>query len=111
MMMDAFAELARRQRTLLVGTVAPASVWHLTALTVERFPGTLLNPVTLVFEQLVRTTGLVSSVTNVTQAHRSGFDRVAVPIVDADGHATFYLSALADAPQRVQDIYDWIYAQ
>ena len=49
MMLDAFAELARRQRTLLVGTVAPAPVWHLTA--------------------------------------------------------------LADAPQRVQDIYDWVCAQ
>ncbi len=204
MMLDAFADLARRQRTLLVGTVAPAPVWHLTALTVERFPGTLLNPVTLpedeverrlmnrsvdlaitlrpqilptmrstqimvedlyaflpqghrlasqdtvsfadldgesflvlsevgfwmgmlrrnmpraniveqadrsVFEQLVRTTELVSFITNVTQGIREGLDRVAVPISDADAHATFYLSALADAPQRVQDIYDWASSQ
>ena len=28
MMLDAFADLARRQRTLLVGTVAPAPVWR-----------------------------------------------------------------------------------
>jgi DNA-binding transcriptional LysR family regulator len=204
MMVDAFAELARRQRTLLVGTVAPAPVWHLTALTVERFPGTLLNPVTLpedeverrlmnrsvdlaitlrpqilptmrsvqimcedlyaflpkghrlatrdtvsfadldgesflvlsevgfwmdmlrrnmpraniveqadrsVFEQLVRTTELLGFVTNVTQGIREGFNRVAVPISDADAHATFFLSALADAPQRVQDIYDWASSQ
>ena len=204
MMMDAFAELARRQRTLLVGTVAPAPVWHLTALTVERFPGTLLNPVTLpedeverrlmnrsvdlaitlrpqilptmrstrimtedlyaflpkghrlatrdtvsfadldgesflvlsevgfwmdmlrrhmpnaniveqadrsVFEQLVRTTELLSFVTNVTQGIREGLDRVAVPIADADAHATFFLSALVDAPQRVLDIYDWVCTQ
>ena len=204
MMLDAFAELARRQRTLLVGTVAPAPVWHLTALTVERFPGTLLNPITLpedeverrlmnrsvdlavtlrpqilptmrstqvmvedlyaflprghrlasrdtvsfadldgesflvlsevgfwmgmlrrnmphaniveqadrsVFEQLVRTTELVCFVTNVTQVRRSDFDRVAVPISDADAHATFYLSILTDAPQRVQDIYDWASSQ
>ena len=54
MMLDAFAELARRQRTLLVGTVAPAPVWHLTALTVERFPGTLLNPVTLPEDEVER---------------------------------------------------------
>ena len=200
MMLDAFADLARRQRTLLVGTVAPAPVWRLTALTVERFPGTLLNPVTLpedeverrlmnrsgdlaithrpqilptmrsvqimtedlfvflprghrlatrdtvsfsdldgesflvlsevgfwmgmlrrnmphaniveqadrsVFEQLVRTTELLSFVTNVTQMRRGGIDRVAVPISDADAHATFYLSTLTDAPQRVQDIYNW----
>lgn len=201
MMLDAFADLARRQRTLLVGTVAPAPVWHITSLTVERFPGTLLNPVTLpedeverrlmnrsvdlactlrpqilptmrsmqlmteglyaflprthrlatrdmvsfadldgesflvlsevgfwmdvlhrnmphahiveqsdrsVFEQLVRTTDLISFVTNITQATRSILDRIAVPIADADAHATFYLSALTDAPQRVQDIYEWV---
>ena len=54
MMLDAFADLARRQRTLLVGTVAPAPVWHLTALTVERFPGTLLNPVTLPEDEVER---------------------------------------------------------
>ena len=200
MMLDAFADLARRQRTLLVGTVAPAPVWRLTALTVERFPGTLLNPVTLpedeverrlmnrsvdlaatlrpmilptmrstqimtedlyaflprshrlatretvssadldgesflvlsevgfwmemlrrnmphaniveqadrsVFEQLVRTTELISFVTNITHESRSNLDRVAVPIADADAHATFYLSTLADAPQRVQDIFAW----
>ena len=204
MMLGAFADLARRQRTLLVGTVAPAPVWHLTALTVERFPGTLLNPVTLpedeverrlmnrsvdlavtlrpqilptmrstrimtedlyaflpkghhlatrdtvsfadldgesflvlsevgfwmdmlrnnmphaniveqadrlVFEQLVRTTELLGFVTNVTQEIREGFNRVAVPISDADAHATFFLSALSDAPQRVRDIYDWVCTQ
>ena len=201
MMLDAFADLARRQRTLLVGTVAPAPVWHLTALTVERFPGTLLNPVTLpedeverrlmnrsvdlaitlrpmilptmrssqimvedlsaflppehrlakretlsfadldgesflvlsevgfwmdmlrrnmpraniveqadrsVFEQLVRSTELISFVTSATLARRSHHERVAVPIVDAEAHATFYITALRDAPQRVQDIYQWV---
>ena len=201
MMLDAFADLARRQRTLLVGTVAPAPVWHLTALTVERFPGTLLNPVTLpedeverrlmnrsvdlavtlrpqilptmrsvqlmtedlyaflpeshrlakastvsfadldgesflvlsevgfwmdmlrrnmphahiveqadrsVFEQLVRTTELISFVTNITHESRSNLERVAVPIVDADAHATFYLSHLVDAPKRVRDIFQWV---
>ena len=201
MMLDAFADLARRQRTLLVGTVAPAPVWHLTALTVERFPGTLLNPVTLtedeverrlmnrsvdlactlrpqilptmrsvqlmtedlyaflpeshrlakastvsfadldgesflvlsevgfwidmlrrnmphahiveqadrsVFEQLVRTTELISFVTNITHESRSNIERVAVPIVDADAHATFYLSHLVDAPKRVRDIFQWV---
>ena len=201
MMLDAFADLARRQRTLLVGTVAPAPVWHLTALTVERFPGTLLNPVTLtedeverrlmnrsvdlactlrpqilptmrsvqlmtedlyaflpeshrlakastvsfadldgesflvlsevgfwmdmlrrniphahiveqadrsVFEQLVRTTELISFVTNITHESRGNLERVAVPIVDADAHATFYLSHLVDAPKRVRDIFQWV---
>ena len=60
-----------------------------------------------VFEQLVRTTELISFVTNVTHESRSNLERVAVPIADADAHATFYLSTLADAPQRVQDIYEW----
>ena len=204
MMLDAFADLARRQRTLLVGTVAPAPVWHLTALTVERFPGTLLNPVTLpedeverrlmnrsvdlaitlrpqilptmsstqimvedlyaylskdhrlatrdtvsfadldgesflvlsevgfwmdmlrrnmpraniveqadrsVFEQLVRSTELISFVTNITHATRDIPNRVPIPIADADAHATFYLSAMADAPARVQDIFAWVAEQ
>lgn len=204
MMLDAFADLARRQRTLLVGTVAPAPVWRLTALTVERFPGTLLNPVTLpedelerrlmnrsvdlactlrpmilptmrstsmmsedlyafvpanhrlagqatvsfddldgesflvltevgfwmdmlrrnmphahiveqtdrsVFEQLVATTELISFVTNITRESRTALGRVAIPIVDGDAHATFYLTTLIDAPQRVQDIYLWVSAQ
>lgn len=203
-MLDAFADLARRQRTLLVGTVAPAPVWHLTALTVERFPGTLLNPLTLpedeverrlmnrsvdlaitlrpmilptmrstqimvedlyaflpknhrlvgrdtvsfsdldgesflvlsevgfwmdmlrrnmphaniveqadrsVFEQLVRSTELLSFVSNITQAKREGLDRLPVPITDADAHATFYLSVLADAPERVRDIFEWAEGQ
>ena len=61
-----------------------------------------------VFEQLVRTTDLISFVTNITQATRSIPSRIAVPIVDADAHATYYLSSLVDAPQRVQDIYDWV---
>jgi hypothetical protein len=60
-----------------------------------------------VFEQLVRTTDLISFVTNITHATRNNLDRVAVPIADADAHATYYLSSLVDAPQRVQDIYDW----
>ena len=64
-----------------------------------------------VFEQLVRTTELLSFVTNVTQATRAGFERIAVPISDADAHATFFLSALVDAPQRVLDIYDWACTQ
>ncbi|MDI9590426.1 MAG: LysR family transcriptional regulator [Acidobacteriota bacterium] len=200
-MRDAFADLSRRQRTLLVGTVAPAPVWRITALTVERFPGTLLNPVLLpedeverrlmnreidlavtlhpmilptmgsvrlmtedlyaflpkdhclasrsslsfadmdgedflvlsqvgfwmdmlhrnmahaqiveqadrvVFEHLVRTTRLISFVTNITRQDRREIDRIAVPITDADAHVTFYLSALEDAPERVTEIFGWV---
>jgi DNA-binding transcriptional LysR family regulator len=60
-----------------------------------------------IFEQLVRSTELVCFVTNVTHESRSGLERIAVPISDADAHATFYLSTLTDAPQRVQDIFEW----
>ena len=198
-MLDAFAELSRRRRTLLVGTVAPAPVWRVCALTVERFPGTLLNPVILaedeverrlmdrsldlavtlrpmilptmetlplmtedlcaflppahplasreavgfadldgegflvladvgfwmgvlrrnmpraqiveqadrtVFDQMVRTTDLLGFVTDATQEMRWGEGRVAVPITDADAHATFYLTVLADAPERVRQIFE-----
>ena len=179
-------------------------MWHLTALTVERFPGTLLNPVTLpedeverrlmnrsvdlaitlrpmilptmrstqimledlsallppnhalakrdsvsfadldgepllvlsevgfwmetlrramphsqiveqvdrtVFAQLERTTELISFVTNYTERTRDTHRRVAVPITNGDAHATFFLSVLIDAPQRVQEIYEWVKGQ
>lgn len=40
---SALDDLSRRERTLRVGTVAPAPLWRLTALVVERFPGQLLT--------------------------------------------------------------------
>ena len=43
-MLDAFDELARRARTVKVGSIAPAPTWNLTARIVERFPGTILEP-------------------------------------------------------------------
>ncbi len=199
-MRDAFDELARRQRTLRIGTVAPAPVWRLTARVVKLFPGTLLDPVTLpedeverrlvnrqvdlavtvrpmilttmrsmplmveslsaflpsdhdlagqatvsfsdldgepflvdraagwwldvlrrelphsqvveqadrtVFVQLVQTTKLLSFTTEAPQMNPQEGDRVAVPIADGAAHATFYLTALADAPARVGQIMDW----
>ena len=199
-MRDAFDELARRQRTLRVGTVAPAPVWRLTARVVELFPGTLLDPETLpedeverrlvnrqvdlavtvrpmilptmrsvplmveglsaflpadhdlagrttvsfadldgepflvdraaghwldvvrrelphsqiveqtdrtVFVQLVQTTRLLSFTTEAPQMTPQKGDRVAVPISDGAAHATFYLTALSDAPARVGQIMDW----
>lgn len=41
---DDFDELARRQRTLKVLSVAPAPTWRFSALVVERFPGAILDP-------------------------------------------------------------------
>lgn len=41
------ADLARAERTLRVGTVAPAPLWRLTALMVERFPERVLTSETL----------------------------------------------------------------
>lgn len=41
---DDLDALSRRQRTLRVAAVAPAPTWRLTALAVERFPGTILDP-------------------------------------------------------------------
>lgn len=43
LMHDALADLARRARALRVATVAPAPLWRLTALLVERFPQTVLT--------------------------------------------------------------------
>lgn len=43
-MRDAFDDLARRARTVRVGSIAPAPTWNLTARVIERYPGTILEP-------------------------------------------------------------------
>ncbi len=43
LMRAALGELQSRSGTILVGTVAPAPLWRLTALSVERFPSRLLS--------------------------------------------------------------------
>lgn len=53
-MLDAFDELSRKDRTILIGAVAPAPVWNLTAKTVERFPGTILSPTILPEDEVER---------------------------------------------------------
>lgn len=47
LMRAALDDHARRERALVVGTVAPAPLWRLTALTVERFPGVVLTSETI----------------------------------------------------------------
>jgi LysR family cyn operon transcriptional activator len=44
LMRDDFDELAQRERTIKIASVAPAPTWRLTAMVVERFPGTILAP-------------------------------------------------------------------
>lgn len=43
LMQDAISDQARKARALRVGTVAPAPLWRLTALIVERYPQVLLS--------------------------------------------------------------------
>ena len=45
-------DVARRTRALRVGTVAPAPLWRLTALMIERFPGLVLTSQTLAEAQV-----------------------------------------------------------
>lgn len=47
MLRDTLADHARQARALRVGTVAPAPLWRLTALLIERMPQTLLSSTTL----------------------------------------------------------------
>lgn len=47
LMRESIDAVARRQRTLRIVTVAPAPLWHLTALLVERFPGETATSETL----------------------------------------------------------------
>lgn len=50
LMRNDFNELSQRERALSVAAVAPAPIWRLTALVVERFPGTIVEP-TIMSEQ------------------------------------------------------------
>lgn len=54
LMRIALDELANRARSLLVGTVAPAPLWRLTALSIERFPDRLLSSRTMRQEDVER---------------------------------------------------------
>lgn len=60
-----------------------------------------------VLGQLLRTSDLLGFVTEVSQfTHDDKQEqcRVRIPIHDADAHATFYVVALLDAPERVKEI-------
>lgn len=59
-----------------------------------------------VLAQLIRTTDVLGFVTDVSEFSHVNDGRVAVPIQDADAHATFYVVAMVDAPQPVRDIVD-----
>ena len=61
-----------------------------------------------VFQQLLRSTDLCSFSTDVAANDVSGLGRVAIPIVDADAHATFFLSVLADAPERAATVFNLV---
>ncbi len=54
LMRIALAELAHRESALVVATVAPAPLWRLTALSVERFPERLLSSRTVKQQDLER---------------------------------------------------------
>ncbi len=45
-------DAARRSRALRLGTVAPAPLWRLTALTIERFPGRLMTSAMIAEEEV-----------------------------------------------------------
>lgn len=201
LMRNDFDELAQRDRALSVAAVAPAPVWRLTALVVERFPGSIVEPDILdeqqvdeaianracdfaitrhpialptvrsvplmtedlslrvpegsplasrrsvsfsdfdgqtlllfrsigfwmdmvrehspnsrlvvqddrvVFTQLMNSTDMLCFTTDAPENEGDVPGRVAVPIMDADAHATYFLVAPTDASQRVLDVVDWV---
>lgn len=201
LMRNDFNELAQRERALSVAAVAPAPVWRLTALVVERFPGTIVEPTIMgeqevdeaianracdfaitrhpialptvrsvplmtedlslrvpkdnplakrrsvsfadfdgqtlllfraigfwmdmvrqhspnsrlvvqddrvVFTQLMNSSDMLCFTTDAPENAGATPNRVAVPIVDADAHATYFLVAQTDAPQSVLDVLDWV---
>lgn len=61
-----------------------------------------------VLAQLIRTSDLLGFVTDVSEFNHPDAGHVRVPIRDADAHATFYVAAMADAPQAVADIVEML---
>lgn len=60
----------------------------------------------VVFEQLAASTSLLTFTTNVPQNQVEASKRTAVPIVDADAHATFFLCVRDDAQERAREIFE-----
>lgn len=54
LMRDALDRLAASANALRIGTVAPAPLWHMTAMLVERFPGILLSSETIAQREVER---------------------------------------------------------
>lgn len=51
---DRLSLLVNRSRTLRIGTCAPAPLWRLTSLIVERLPGTMIGPVMMSEDEVER---------------------------------------------------------
>lgn len=63
-----------------------------------------------VFAQMIRTSDHLCFTTDAPQNQRDVPGRVRVPITDASAHATFYLVAHVQAPERIAQIVDWVMA-
>lgn len=59
----------------------------------------------MVFRQLVAASGLLCFTTDVPENDAVFPSRVSIPIVDADAHATFFLSTMVDAPSEVTALF------
>lgn len=64
----------------------------------------------IVFLQLIATTNLCCFTTDAPENTSIANQRVRVPIVDVEAHATFFLVVPDDAPVRVHAIMDWVAA-
>ena len=61
-----------------------------------------------VFQQLLRSTDLLAFTTDAATNNVQELGRTAIPITDADAHATFFLNVLADAPDRAIAVFDLV---
>ena len=200
-LIDDFAQLDRRARTLRVASVAPAPTWRLSAMVLEQYPTTILEPDVMerdeargrllngscdlaitaeapslptveafefmtedlyanvpeghelwnkdeltfseldghsflvygqigfwheihsrmlpfakfvmqndrtIFLQQVRTSDLLTFTTNAPENTSNHESRKAIPIVDPEAHATFYLCRQRDAPNRIAAVFDLV---
>jgi DNA-binding transcriptional LysR family regulator len=82
--------------------------WHDIHTSKLPFAQFVTQPDRTIFLQQVRTSNLLTFTTNAPENTSRHESRRAIPITDPEAHATFYLCARRDAPERVNTLFSLV---
>jgi hypothetical protein len=82
--------------------------WHDIHTRMMPFAQFVTQPDRTIFLQQVRTSNLLTFTTNAPENTSRHESRRAIPITDPEAHATFYLCARRDAPERVNTLFSLV---